>query len=118
MKALLSYDCETGVFSRIASRNKARWVGKKAGCTMQTGYQMIWVMGKRYLANRLAWLRMFTATGRRCLIALTAIQPTMRYKTCAKLPQRRISPTPAFDPITKVDTRACGDTMTSSGARE
>lgn len=56
LKIKLSYDPFTGIFTRLASRQKTR-VGKIAGCIVGTsGYVVIYVNGKQYYAHRLAWL--------------------------------------------------------------
>ncbi len=51
LKELLSYDQETGVFTRLDGQN----AGKVAGA-INKGYLRIRINGKRYYAHRLAWL--------------------------------------------------------------
>jgi hypothetical protein len=56
LKELLSYDPETGVFTRLVGRSgpNAR-AGDVAGCNNGQGYVRIYVDGKPYKAHRLAW---------------------------------------------------------------
>lgn len=51
VRALLSYDPNTGIFTW-------RETGSPAGCTRPDGYVCIGVAGRLYLAHRLAWLWM------------------------------------------------------------
>ena len=55
LKKQLSYDHETGIFTRlIAMCNKVK-VGDIAGGVQNSGYLTLRVLGKPYLAHRLAW---------------------------------------------------------------
>lgn len=57
LKKHLSYDPETGVFTRIVSAGRAR-AGEAAGAINSNGYRVIGVAGKRDFAHRLAFLWM------------------------------------------------------------
>lgn len=54
---LLSYDPETGIFTRLMSRRSDR-VGLAAGSTDGKGHRQIKVDGRLYMGHRLAWLYM------------------------------------------------------------
>ncbi len=59
LRALLHYDPETGIFNRCAGcpRNrKDRAAGSRAGSTTALGYIEIGLLGRRFLAHRLAVL--------------------------------------------------------------
>lgn len=57
LKALVSYDPETGAFRRVASRRKPE--GRSTGNgKREDGYVKIAVDGRKYFAHRLAWLYM------------------------------------------------------------
>lgn len=61
LKKRLSYDPETGVFTRLFSGNPhatSRWKGREAGWLTGNGYVMIAVEQNKYQAHRLAWLWM------------------------------------------------------------
>jgi HNH endonuclease len=59
LRKLLNYDPATGVFRWRVGRQHRVNVGDVAGCIVRPkGHRMIGVDGKRYLANRLAWLYM------------------------------------------------------------
>lgn len=49
LRELLNYDAGTGLF--VWRKN-----GRSAGCVAPTGYVLIGISGKLYLAHRLAWL--------------------------------------------------------------
>ena len=54
IKAYLSYDPDTGVFTRLTNNN--RWkAGHTTGALDKAGYVIILYKGKRYKAHRLAW---------------------------------------------------------------
>ena len=54
LKELLDYDPLTGIFSwRITYRHMRD--GRSAGSAYRTGYTMMKINGRRYLAHRLAW---------------------------------------------------------------
>lgn len=55
LKKQLSYNPETGVFTRIASETSCVKIGDIAGCNAQ-GYIQISVKNKKYRAHRLVWL--------------------------------------------------------------
>ena len=52
LRSLLSYDPETGVFTRLTGKHS----GKPAGCLSKKGAVQVYVRGRIYLAHRLAWL--------------------------------------------------------------
>lgn len=58
LKENLSYDLETGVFTRRISNTNFVKVGSVAGWVRRDGYIEIKVNGRPYLAHRLAWLYM------------------------------------------------------------
>ena len=58
LKELLSYDCETGLFTRRYSMNRHK-EGSIAGAPHNKGYVQIMVDFNNYLAHRLAWLYVY-----------------------------------------------------------
>lgn len=55
----MSYNPETGVFTRLSKRQNGRTkLGDPAGTHNTTGHIQMMVNGKLYLAHRLAWLYM------------------------------------------------------------
>jgi len=56
LKSVLSYDPETGIFTRIKNPNK------KVGCIDSQGYLFIGIGEKYYYGHRLAWLYMYGYT--------------------------------------------------------
>lgn len=59
LKRLLSYDPETGIFSRLTRQQGVSRVGTIAGTPKGNGYRMLSVAGHRCLAHRLAWFYMY-----------------------------------------------------------
>lgn len=55
LRALLSYDAETGDFRWLVNRTSNKVAGKLAG-SIDNGYLRIGVDGRSYRAHRLAWL--------------------------------------------------------------
>jgi hypothetical protein len=53
---LLRYDSDTGKFQWITRRAGGRMYGKEAGTVRASGYVLIKINGKEYLAHRLAWM--------------------------------------------------------------
>ena len=60
LKAVLSYDESTGVFTWAANMGRNARIGSQAGTITRHGYIAIIVMQKIFLAHRLAW---FYTTG-------------------------------------------------------
>lgn len=58
LRELLSYDQETGVFTRIKARPKVR-VGDIAGTVHPRGCIYITILGNNLLAHRLAWMYVY-----------------------------------------------------------
>ncbi len=58
LKEYLKYDPLTGVFVWRVSRGAKKKTGDEAGYVQPTGYKCIGLLGKRYLAHRLAFLYM------------------------------------------------------------
>jgi len=55
VKSQLSYNPQTGVITRIASR-RPDFIGKKVGSINRQGYLMVWMFGSNHCAHRFAWL--------------------------------------------------------------
>jgi hypothetical protein len=58
LRARLSYDAETGVFTWRKKPGRSMVEGAVAGCLNHYGYTVIGVEGELYYAHRLAWLWM------------------------------------------------------------
>lgn len=55
LTSLLSYDCQSGIFTwKVGNRS-----GMQAGYKHPHGYVQIWIKGKPYYAHRLAWLYVY-----------------------------------------------------------
>ncbi len=54
-RSVLSYDPETGIITRIASKMQPYRNGRPAGTPHIMGYRSIHIDGRNYLAHRLAW---------------------------------------------------------------
>ncbi len=59
LQALFYYNSVDGTFTRLIKAAGNALVGQKAGCLANTGYLVIRVDGKLYLAHRLAWLYIY-----------------------------------------------------------
>lgn len=59
LKEVMSYDCDTGIFSWKKKISRKVVVGKAAGCLDGQGYLMIRIDKKIYKAHRLAWLYVY-----------------------------------------------------------
>lgn len=59
LQELLSYDCDTGIFTRTISTNNKWGIGRVAGSINKKGYIKINLNGKKYFAHRLAWLYVY-----------------------------------------------------------
>jgi hypothetical protein len=55
VRQVVSYDKETGLFTRLESNNQNK-PGGIAGTTNKNGYVLICIDGKKVMAHRLAWL--------------------------------------------------------------
>lgn len=55
LRALLSYDPETGIFRWLVNRPPNKTAGKEAGSPDDDGYLRIGIDRRRYRAHRLAW---------------------------------------------------------------
>lgn len=58
LKAVVHYNSETGVFTRLTTSNQHA-VGEVAGGPAANGYWRICILGKRTVAHRLAWLYVY-----------------------------------------------------------
>lgn len=59
LREVLVYEPATGVFTRRIDSAKGKAKAEDlAGSLTENGYWIIWVLGTRYLAHRLAWLYM------------------------------------------------------------
>lgn len=58
LKAILHYDPETGIFTRFKAVGRYAKEGTVGHVSAKDGYVRIWVKGRLYLAQRLAWLYM------------------------------------------------------------
>lgn len=57
LRELFHYDPETGVFTRIVTRQgQGARAGDVAGTLKPSGYLTIWICGANHMAHRLAWL--------------------------------------------------------------
>jgi hypothetical protein len=59
LKSQLSYDENTGIFTRIIKTNNRRFVGEKAGFIAKDGYLKIGINRVSYPAHCLAWLYVY-----------------------------------------------------------
>lgn len=57
LKRIWDYDADTGLFTRLVATSSKTKIGDVANCHNSGGYIQIRI-GKRYLAQRLAWLYM------------------------------------------------------------
>jgi len=55
LRALLSYDPETGIFTWLVNRGPNKTAGNPAGSPDEEGYLRIGIDRRRYRAHRLAW---------------------------------------------------------------
>jgi hypothetical protein len=59
LKSLLHYEPETGVFTWLVRRPNGVKIGDEAGAVhAKSGYRLIKLSGRAYIASRLAWLYM------------------------------------------------------------
>ena len=56
LKELLHYNEKTGIFTNLTTRSHLAKKGDTAGSIASVGYIYISLLGKKYLAHRLAWL--------------------------------------------------------------
>jgi len=59
LRALFDYDPETGLLIRRIARAKNAPAGRPAGHINRSGYRVIVIRGKRYLAHRLVWAHQY-----------------------------------------------------------
>lgn len=59
IRKIVSYDPVTGIFTRIASKNRPWNIGQRAGATAATGYRSIFINGSYYLEHRIAWVLVY-----------------------------------------------------------
>lgn len=59
LKRRLSYDPDTGLFTRLTTHNMYLFKGRIAGCLTPSGYIMIAVGVGKFPAHRLAWFYMY-----------------------------------------------------------
>lgn len=60
LKANVSYDSETGLFTRTKTHPKRKYLaGSVTGVQRPDGYLQVMIEGKIYLAHRLAWLYVY-----------------------------------------------------------
>lgn len=58
LQSQLSYNSETGIFTRLVSNKKQFKIGDIAGSVHSDGYIVIHIFYEKYRAHRLAWLYM------------------------------------------------------------
>lgn len=56
LQEYLHYDTDTGIFTWIKKPNNKILKGSRAGSLNKAGYRNIDLLGKKYVAHRLAWL--------------------------------------------------------------
>lgn len=56
LRALLSYDAETGLFVRLVTTSQNARRGTEAGYISPIGYRVISIKGRQFYGHRLAWL--------------------------------------------------------------
>lgn len=60
VRNILDYDPETGIFTWKRKRSYNTDIGMEAGvCKIGSGYRVIKINGKQYVAHRLAWLYVY-----------------------------------------------------------
>jgi hypothetical protein len=78
LKKLLHYDPETGVFTRLYSR-QSRYVGKRVGSLSHRGYRQMRIGNRQYGAARLAWLYMTGQWPKQCIDHINGIRDDDRW---------------------------------------
>jgi hypothetical protein len=61
LQEFVSYDPNTGFFTRVVGNNRNTHAGDVAGTVHRTGYVYLMIDRKTYAAHRLAWFYMFGA---------------------------------------------------------
>jgi hypothetical protein len=59
IKKFVSYDPDTGIFTRIASKSCPWTIGERAGAIAAKGYRTIFINGSYYLEHRIAWVLVY-----------------------------------------------------------
>lgn len=79
LKANVSYDPETGLFTRLKNHPKRKYLaGSVTGVPRPDGYLQIMIDGKIYLAHRLAWLYVYNEMPKHCIDHINGVKSDNR----------------------------------------